>query len=509
MGENRTEIAAAGKNIEQTKNVGIIQATRKRMMLSEVYVHKNRKLDDDAKNGNQFEVFHIYEFDESDSNVKITPKLSTNCTEPRKIIDVLQNSTGSETPQLQRLIEKLCAQNKKWSEIQDNQNGNQNDNGPNDKVTNESISNMSSASNVQPTVRVSLPMSTQSTSTSTQSKSVTTPSNIPAIRLKSIDSLKETSKSITANTPKTTSTPKVVPVQKTVQGRAPVQKVNNGHEKNQQPVTYTNKSTSTPTPTPAPTPTVKLWNNVIQNNATEKDFDYLVVANKEEANKDNSVFRLKPTNEMIEHASGSTSSSLKIQQVFECVTDEFVEDLLVEKEKPPATKSNKEPSPPVDTILEQVVNNQNAQTNKAITFVPTSNGQCTDYRCNICLLFNDTYNDYLAHMCRVHQCNYVCRKCHEGFERKIAKLQHLEPNGVCTRPENAQRSFICIVDPPVILMKNGKVFAFKCKHCSLAFHNQRNYVHHAQRHAKTFRCKLCTAAKALTSELMQQHLKQH
>lgn len=93
-----------------------VHAERKRMLLSEVYVHKVRKLCTEANQGvngdgdsEQFDVFHIFEFAE-DATTKITPKLSTNCTEPRKIIDVLRNRTGSDTPQLERLIEKLSAQ---------------------------------------------------------------------------------------------------------------------------------------------------------------------------------------------------------------------------------------------------------------------------------------------------------------------------------------------------------------------------------------------------------------
>lgn len=111
MGENRSEILVSTQTV-QLKNTEIAQAKRKRMMLAEVYVHKSRKLDTEASKDDHFDVFHIYEFDDNDLNTKITPKLSTNCTEPRKIIEVLQNSTGSETPQLQRLIEKLCAQSK-------------------------------------------------------------------------------------------------------------------------------------------------------------------------------------------------------------------------------------------------------------------------------------------------------------------------------------------------------------------------------------------------------------
>lgn len=95
----------------------IVNAKRKRMLLAEVYVHKARKMDTDTEKvtdqeqSDKFEVFHIYELEDNE-NTKITPKLSTNCTEPGKIIDVLENSTGSETPQLHRLIEKLRAQRK-------------------------------------------------------------------------------------------------------------------------------------------------------------------------------------------------------------------------------------------------------------------------------------------------------------------------------------------------------------------------------------------------------------
>lgn len=83
---------------------------RKRMLLSEVYVHKKRmKVGNQNAENNDYEVFHIYEL-EDDKNTKITPKLSTNCTEPDKIINALKNSSGSETPQLKRLINKLCFQ---------------------------------------------------------------------------------------------------------------------------------------------------------------------------------------------------------------------------------------------------------------------------------------------------------------------------------------------------------------------------------------------------------------
>lgn len=115
---NETTVAKVNGNVKNT--VTIVQAQRKRMLLSEVYVHKVRKLangvqskPDDAATDDpdRFDVFHIFEFAD-DPTTKITPKLSTNCTEPGKIIDVLLNCTGSDTPQLQRLIDKLCAQSR-------------------------------------------------------------------------------------------------------------------------------------------------------------------------------------------------------------------------------------------------------------------------------------------------------------------------------------------------------------------------------------------------------------
>lgn len=115
-GTTRTDVKANG---DKNKKVFVMGAQRKRMLLSEVYVHKARKLNSDSNPDNasgnsvddddHFDVFHIFELTD-DPTTKITPKLSTNCTEPRKIIDVLRNSTGSDTPQLERLIEKLCAQ---------------------------------------------------------------------------------------------------------------------------------------------------------------------------------------------------------------------------------------------------------------------------------------------------------------------------------------------------------------------------------------------------------------
>lgn len=87
-----------------------VDAKTKRLLLAEVYVHKQPKRTTISDRVDSFEVFHIFELDDGES--KIVPKLSTNCSEPEKIIEVLKNFTGSDTPQLKRLIDKLCAQSK-------------------------------------------------------------------------------------------------------------------------------------------------------------------------------------------------------------------------------------------------------------------------------------------------------------------------------------------------------------------------------------------------------------
>lgn len=358
------------------------------------------------------------------------------------------------------------------------------------------------------------------------SASAAASSNPPVIRVKAIESMKET------NQPNVTYPPKNVNVQKTVNQStpvpvtsqpSPVQRVNQPAPPQKMVLptlrpSVISKNRTEPEKSVAGNKStsdnpVKLWNNVMQKNHTAKDLDYLVVANKEDVNIDESVFCLKPTEEVIRDAT-ENSSLLKIGQVYECVSDEFVTDLLIEK-RPTSV------SPLLDTLVKEVVNNhnrpvgtkKNMQSSKSdvpSTIIPTSTDKCTDFRCNMCLEFNDTFDEYKRHMYRKHQYNYICEKCHDVFRTRYLFDNHLDPTSqVCTNAENARRTFICIVDPPVILMKNNKVFAFRCKHCSVAFHNQRNYVQHAQRHAKLFRCKLCQSAKALSVAAMQNHLNQH
>lgn len=77
----------------------------KRMLLAEVYVHQKRRKIEETDDSSEYEVFHIYEVVEK--NILIQPRLATNCNDLSKVVDALNNATGSDTPQMQRLISKL------------------------------------------------------------------------------------------------------------------------------------------------------------------------------------------------------------------------------------------------------------------------------------------------------------------------------------------------------------------------------------------------------------------
>lgn len=266
-------------------------------------------------------------------------------------------------------------------------------------------------------------------------------------------------------------------------------------------------------------PAVKLWNNVIQKGTdSTKSIDLVVVSNKRSTNDDNSTFSLKPTKEVVENAK-ENSSVLKIDQVYECVSDDFVEDLLVEKATQPAQVELQ--SPLLDSLVMEIgsdtnktIETQTARNPKqsdnpnAFTLVQPTEAHCSDFRCNICLEFTGSLPDFKRHMLRTHGCMYSCEKCHSAFPNHAKYKSHFRLNGVCNLNMNSARNYISIVDPPIILMKNEKVFAFKCKHCQLAFHTQKIFVQHAQRHARLFRCKKCPT-KPLTIRLMKDHLKHH
>lgn len=86
---------ANGENIQSCK----------RMVLSEVYVHRKRRKISNDETQDDYDVFHIFEVVEP--NVTIQPRLATNCNEREKVVEALQCASGSDTPQMQRLIKRL------------------------------------------------------------------------------------------------------------------------------------------------------------------------------------------------------------------------------------------------------------------------------------------------------------------------------------------------------------------------------------------------------------------
>lgn len=339
---------------------------------------------------------------------------------------------------------------------------------------------------------------------------------LPTIRVKALESMTESIQPPVVNASNSSHTVKIV------NGSLPFKKPNvplsiKMSTKTSQPASITN-ATNKPNDVGQPKPPVKLWNDVMQKNA-KKPIELLVISNGNQTNKDNSVICLKPTEQRNIENAKENSSALKIGQVFESVSDEFVEDLLVEKAS--------SLSPMLDTLVKQIATDQNgskpakgvpdANLNRVhlndtdanrTRIIYEANEACFDYRCNICLQFNDSFTEFKSHMFRIHQYALTCQACHESFITRSEYNDHLT-NATCRHQPNSKRSFICIVDPPVVLMKNDKVFAFRCKHCDLAFKNQRNYVQHAQRHARMFRCKRCEKSKAVFLPQMQQHLKNH
>lgn len=342
----------------------------------------------------------------------------------------------------------------------------------------------------------------------------------PAIRVKAIESMKETNPPTAVNAANKANAPNNANPVKIVNGLKPFRMP-------AIPMSITVKSglDTAKTQSAAGQRTmengVRLWNKVNEKTPT-KPIEILVISNGSQTNKDKSVICLKPTEENnIENATNN-SSSLKIGQVYECVSDAFVEDLLDERNTQKAS-----PSPLLDTLVEEIVQTptrakqteciQDANSNQMdaensdfnnVRIVYEENETCFDYRCNICLQFNKSFPEFKAHMFRTHKYALTCQTCHESFITRDEYFHHME-RAVCRNPPNSKRQFVCIVDPPTVLMRNDTVFAFRCKHCDIAFRNQRNYVQHAQRHAKTFRCKRCPKSGALHLKQMQQHLKKH
>lgn len=318
------------------------------------------------------------------------------------------------------------------------------------------------------------------------------------------------------------------------------------------PISYSKLPTMKPTqakPNPVQQP-VKLWNNMMTNKAPLEPLRIHVSVKTRELNQgdnnSNATLSLQTSQEKpIEENASDGGSMLKIGQVFQGVNEDMVDllQMVPSSSQTPPAPTPQPPSPPppftiqsvqsaspmLDTEIEHNQDNDNTNGTqtaylnddnvKLVTIVQNGDKNCDDYRCNICLTFNDSNTQYREHMLRQHGYKIICDRCHDAFNYQHEYMKHLkidesagdggrERTLKCSLSANANRTYICIVEPPIILMRNEKVFAFRCKHCDLAFQNQRNYVQHAQRHAKQFRCKQCPT-KPLNIDLMREHLTHH
>lgn len=237
-------------------------------------------------------------------------------------------------------------------------------------------------------------------------------------------------------------------------------------------------------------------------------FELLVVEGK-----DKTVYSLKA----IENESVSTNdSSLKIGLVFGSVNDEFVDNLLIDRTKSEQMMHQTQNIITQKKLIEtpaklnQSRNVNDSQTFKIKTAIANERVVISKYevdlRCNFCLKSCEKFDELEEHMFTEHRFSFVCDICFEPFKFRGAYDCHR--TGISSVPckVNASRPYICIVDRPVILLKNNEVHAFKCRHCKLAFFNQKNYVQHAQKHATSFRCKRCQSSKPISADQMILHL---
>lgn len=245
------------------------------------------------------------------------------------------------------------------------------------------------------------------------------------------------------------------------------------------------------------------------------ELNMIVVTKNETQNETTYSLKKVVNNTAIIEPASTNQSPLQIEQVFEGVNQTFVENLLIDKSKQQQQAKNKlksTVSPLLDSLVEQVANKQNApqprkQNPEPVVFVDANSSACLDLRCNICLELCSTSKSFEEHMINKHDYPYVCSTCHETFKSLTLFAKHTQSKGQCIQTMNKSRPYNCIVPAPTILLKNNKIDAFKCKHCRYAFHDQRLYVQHAQRHSTLFRCKLCKLAKAMEIAKMRFHLK--
>lgn len=248
---------------------------------------------------------------------------------------------------------------------------------------------------------------------------------------------------------------------------------------------------------------VKLLNQIHAPDSKANDsLELIAIPNTN--SKDQTVFSLTSNN----INSTNNCSTLKIGQVFESVNDEFVEKLLIQNQ----SQSKNESDPKKEILIQvstsptskQTISAKNTLKRGTIRFVPQTDQRCLDFRCNLCLTFTDTMYAYKDHMFSIHGFTIVCDICHEPFKTRQTYEEH---RATCSSSNiSASRPYICIVDPPVVLLKGNQVHAYKCHNCKLAFFNRKSYVQHAQRHSHQFRCKQCTNLKAMTALELRSHL---
>lgn len=173
--------------------------------------------------------------------------------------------------------------------------------------------------------------------------------------------------------------------------------------------------------------------------------------------------------------------------------------------------------PKISDVSDQKRNNENGQKNiseksKKIIANAGDDDDAEDYvlldlRCNICVFLSKTPTEFTEHMLHEHNKPFVCRICHKIFNSK-AYLEIHKTDGNCSNKLNADRSYVCIVPAPRVVNENN-VKQLHCKSCPHVFPDERNYVHHAQQHAKRFRCKLCKEQQIFNMDDMKKHLEAH
>lgn len=138
-------------------------------------------------------------------------------------------------------------------------------------------------------------------------------------------------------------------------------------------------------------------------------------------------------------------------------------------------------------ILTEVYDNL---TQKSQTFM------LKNYRCQICMKYNETLTELTNHMLDVHSMSYVCEICFMSFTTRIACNLH-----IC---ENLAK-YITIVPLSSKIKSSHEVELFRCRSCMSKFHKQETYCLHAQKHIRLFKCTSCNH-KLLQAHEMLRHL---